>query len=116
MKLKEIYRVKVFVVPDYVEKVRNGVLTVDQLQVGNYENVCWRSQPGIEHFVPTSGAVPTEGEAGEATEVESVRLEFSIKRDEALLRQVIEEGIYPNHPWDEPVIQVSEELEARTDK
>lgn len=23
------------------------------------------------------------------------------------------EGIYPNHPWDEPVIQVSEELETR---
>ncbi|TGB01418.1 hypothetical protein [Halobacillus salinus] len=114
MKLVEIYRVKTFVIEENLEKVKQGVLSIDSLQVGNYKNVMWQSQPGVEQFVPSEDAVPTEGGIGEKTDVASIRLEFSIPRDEALLRKVIEEGIYPNHPWDEPVVQVSEELEART--
>ncbi|MBN9654767.1 hypothetical protein J0K78_10870 [Halobacillus sp. GSS1] len=113
MKLVDIYRVKTFVVPEYVDAVVQGVLGIDELRVGNYKNVMWQSKDGMEQFVPGEEAVPTEGEAGEKTTLTSLRIEFSIPRDEALLRKVIEEGIYPYHPWDEPVVQVSEEREAR---
>lgn len=113
MKLVHVYRVKTFVVPEYVEQVVKGILQVDELQVGHYQNVMWKSAEGVEQFVPSEDAVPTEGAVGERTTVASLRLEFSIPRDESLLRTVIKEGIYPNHPWDEPVIQVSEEMEAR---
>ncbi|MCA0970521.1 hypothetical protein LCM20_07985 [Halobacillus litoralis] len=113
MELVKIYRIKTFVIEENLEKVKEGVLSINALQVGNYKNVMWQSQPGVEQFVPAEGSVPTEGEAGERTYVPSIRLEFSIPRDEDLLKRVIEEGIYPNHPWDEPVVQVSEELEAR---
>ncbi|RWZ54474.1 hypothetical protein EQV77_14470 [Halobacillus fulvus] len=113
MKLVDIYRVKTFVVPEHVDQVVQGILAIDELKVGNYKNVMWQSKDGVEQFVPSEEAVPTEGAAGEKTKVTSLRLEFSIPRDESLLTKVIEEGIYPNHPWDEPVVQVSEEREAR---
>ncbi|MYL50450.1 hypothetical protein GLV98_13210 [Halobacillus litoralis] len=113
MKLVDIYRVKTFVVPEYVDAVVQGVLSIDDLRVGNYKNVMWQTKDGMEQFVPGEEAVPTEGAAGEKTTLTSLRIEFSIPRDESLLTRVIEEGIYPNHPWDEPVVQVSEEREAR---
>lgn len=113
MKLVEVYRVKTFVVPEYVEAVVQGILSMDDLRVGNYKNVMWQSKDGMEQFVPGEEALPTEGKTGEKTILTSHRIEFSIPRDESLLRKVIEEGIYPNHPWDEPIIQVSEEREAR---
>ncbi|MCD5325321.1 MULTISPECIES: hypothetical protein [Pontibacillus] len=113
MKLLPIYRIRTFVVPEHLENVIEGVLAIDELKYGNYKNVAWHSNDGVEQFVPSEDAVPTEGEAGERTKVTSVRLEFSIPRDEDLLKRIIEEGIYPNHPWDEPVVQVTEEQEAR---
>ncbi|MCA1012657.1 hypothetical protein [Halobacillus halophilus] len=113
MQLKPIYRIKTYVVPEYLEKVITGVLQIDELGYGHYKNVVWLSNDGVEQFVPSETSVPTEGNIGETTKVTSVRLEFSIPRDEKLLRDIIENGIYPNHPWDEPVVQVTEELEAR---
>ncbi|MGP4041856.1 hypothetical protein ACTWP4_18425 [Gracilibacillus sp. D59] len=113
MKLVDIYRVKTYVVPKYVDSVIKGILSIDELKVGNYRNVMWQSKEGMEQFVPSDQAVPAEGAVGDKTTVTSLRIEFSIPRDEALLRKVIEEGIYPNHPWDEPVVQASEEKEAR---
>ncbi|UOQ49684.1 hypothetical protein MUN88_06275 [Gracilibacillus caseinilyticus] len=113
MKLVEVYRVKTYVVPAYVDRVVEGILSVNELTVGNYRNVMWQSRDGMEQFVPSEGSVPAKGAAGEKTTLTSIRIEFSIPRDEALLRKVIEEGIYPNHPWDEPVVQASEEKEAR---
>ncbi|SFG28870.1 hypothetical protein SAMN05216353_13236 [Halobacillus alkaliphilus] len=113
MQLKPIYRIRTFVVPEDLEKVIEGVLKIDDLKYGNYKNVVWHSNDGVEQFVPSETSVPTEGNIGETTKVTSVRVEFSIPRDEKLLTNIIEHGIYPNHPWDEPVVQVTEELEAR---
>jgi len=113
MQLKPIYRIRTFVVPEYLEKVIKGVLEMDDLEYGHYKHVVWHSNDGVEQFVPSETSVPTEGNIGETTKVTSVRVEFSIPRDEKLLRNIIENGIYPNHPWDEPVVQVTEELEAR---
>ncbi|GGD08046.1 hypothetical protein [Pontibacillus salipaludis] len=113
MKLVPIYRVRTFVVPEYLENVIKGVLQIDDLKYGNYKNVAWHSSEGVEQFVPSEDAVPTEGEVGGRTKVTSIRLEFSIPKDDMLLKRIIEEGIYPNHPWDEPVVQVTEEREAR---
>ncbi|WP_027955634.1 hypothetical protein [Halobacillus kuroshimensis] len=113
MKLVDIYRVKTYVIPEYVENVIQSVLSVDDLQVGQYKNVMWQTKDGMEQFVPSGTAVPTEGKKGEIERVTSLRIEFSIPRDEDLLTKVIEQGIYAAHPWDEPVVQVTEEREAR---
>lgn len=113
MKLVPVYRVKTFVIPEYLDRVIEGVLNIDELIYGNYKNVAWQSNGGVEQFVPSEKSIPTEGNLGERTRVTSYRLEFSIPRDDDLLTKVIEQGIYPNHPWDEPVVQVSEEFETR---
>ncbi|MBN8235663.1 hypothetical protein JF544_10415 [Halobacillus kuroshimensis] len=112
MKLVDIYRVKTYVIPEYVENLIQSVLSVDDLQVGQYKNVMWQTKDGMQ-FVPSGTAVPMEGKIGEKERVTSLRIEFSIPRDEDLLTKVIEQGIYAAHPWDEPVVQVTEEREAR---
>ncbi|MGI8314176.1 hypothetical protein [Halobacillus mangrovi] len=113
MKLIQIYRIRTFVVPEYLDKVVHGVLAIDDLRYGNYKNVIWNSEGGIEQFVPSENSIPKEGTIGETTKVNSLKVEFSIPRDEELLAKIIEEGIYPHHPWDEPVVQVIEALESR---
>ncbi|SDQ56946.1 hypothetical protein SAMN05216232_2157 [Virgibacillus subterraneus] len=113
MKLIPIYRINTYVVPESLDRVIEGVLSVDGLIYGNYKNVAWHSNDGIEQFVPSENSVPTEGSIGERKQVTSFKIEFSIPRDKNLLSKVIEEGIYPNHPWDEPVVQVTEEYETR---
>lgn len=113
MKLLPIYRIQTYVIQESLEAVLNGVLSIDELIYGNYKNVAWYSSEGTEQFIPSEDAVPTEGSQGERTRLASIKLEFSIPRDEKLLVKVIEEGIYPNHPWDEPVVQVIEALETR---
>ncbi|MCC2250970.1 hypothetical protein JUJ52_13475 [Virgibacillus sp. AGTR] len=113
MKLVPIYRIHTYVVPESLDRVLVGVLHVDDLIYGNYKNVAWHSNDGIEQFVPSKNSMPTEGDIGERKQVTSFKLEFSIPRDKHLLLKVIEEGIYPNHPWDEPVVQVTEAFETR---
>lgn len=43
----------------------------------------------------------------------SVTIEFSIPRDDALKRAVIQDGILSAHPWVEPVISVYPAHETR---
>ncbi|CDQ40571.1 MULTISPECIES: YqfO family protein [Virgibacillus] len=113
IKLVPIYRIKTYVPPEYLQKVMEGILQVDSLRYGNYQQVMWHSNGGAEQFAPSEDAIPTQGDIGATTKLTSIRLEFSIPREQPLLVSIIEEGIYPNHPWDEPVIQVAEELETR---
>jgi len=38
---------------------------------------------------------------------------YRVKIDEKLLYRVVQEGITPAHPWEEPVILIGEEMETR---
>ena len=111
--LEKIYRVKVFVPLDFVDKVIANILNVVSLQYGNYDSVLWRSAEGIEQFRPLATANPTSGTPNHLEENPSIKIEFSIPRDEKLLYRVIQEGITPAHPWEEPVILIGEEMETR---
>jgi len=111
--LEKIYRLKVFVPVHFVDKVISNILNVVSLQYGNYDSVLWRSSEGIEQFRPLATAKPTTGRYNHLEENPSIKIEFSIPRDKKLLYQLIEEGIIPVHPWEEPVILVSEEMETR---
>ena len=70
----------------------------------------WTSAPGEEQFRPLPGAVPAQGKVGELECGATVRLEFSIPRDPARLRHVLEQGVYLHHPWEVPAIFVDESL------
>jgi hypothetical protein len=111
--LEKVYRIKVFVPSDFVDRVIESILNIVSLQYGNYDSVLWRSAEGIEQFRPLSGANPTSGKSNCLEENPSIKIEFSIPLDERLLYRLIEDGISPVHPWEEPVILISEEMETR---
>jgi hypothetical protein len=73
----------------------------------------WISSTGTERFRPLAGSQLARGTLNEVTKGDSVKVQFSVPRDKNTLHQVIEEGIFPVHPWEEPVVLVSEEWETR---
>lgn len=113
MDLESVYRIKLFCPPESAEQIIASVLNIVHLTYGNYDCVAWTSSKGIEQFRPLMGAQPTRGNLHQITKGDSVKVEFSVPRDKHTLRQVIEDGIFPVHPWEEPVILVSEEWETR---
>ena len=110
MPLQPIYRVAVYVPPESVDPLLAGVCRVTPLRYGKYDRSAWWISGGTEQYEPREDASPAHGEVGELSRVATTRLEFCIPRDEPLLRQVIDVGIRPNHPWEEPAIFVDEAL------
>ena len=111
--LVQAYRIVVFIPEGAEECILQAVLALDDLQYGSYKGVSWTAAAGIERFTPEPDASPTLGGMGEQVRAPVVRVEFSIPRDNALLQSIIDCAIYPNHPWEEPVISVSETIETR---
>lgn len=113
MQFSPVYRIKLYCPPECAEPIIAAVLKVVSLRYGNYDCVAWTSSAGVEQFRPLSGAKPAVGDIHQVTRGDSVKIEFSVPRDEQTLQQVVVQGIFPVHPWDEPVILISEELETR---
>jgi hypothetical protein len=112
MNLREIYRIMVVVPEEYAQQLTVSINDIFPIRNSNYDSVAWISKTfGTETFKPLKGASPTHGTIGSISEVLSVKLEFSIPRDNNLLTSIIDIGIIPNHPWERPVIVVSEDLE-----
>lgn len=105
---RAVYRITVFVPPEHLERLLSSIRAVVPLRFGEYDDVLWFSSPGVEQFRPLPGSHPTLGKAMERTRHPSTKVEFSIERDPSILSKVIEEGIRPGHPWEEPVIFVAE--------
>lgn len=101
MHLQEAFRVCTFVPPDRVDVVLAAVLKQTPLTYGPYDKSAWWSAPGIEQFEPRPGAAPTVGQVGKTERVPTVRLEFVIPKNTALLERVLEDML-AEHPWQEP--------------
>jgi hypothetical protein len=110
MGFSAVYRVTTFVPPEHVDHVLEAVAQVAPLSYGRYDRSAWWSAVGTEQFRPLPGAKPTFGEVGTIERVPTVRVEFAIPRDADLLAQVLDRGLIPNHPWQEPAIFVDEAL------
>jgi hypothetical protein len=108
MVLKPMYRITTFISSERVDALLEGVARVDPLQYGQYDRAAWWSAVGVEQFRPLPGAKPTLGEVGRTERVPTVRIEFAIPRDPALLTRFLTQGLIPNHPWQEPAIFVDE--------
>lgn len=76
--------------------------------IGAYDHVCWRSAPGTGQFRPLEGAEPAEGEIGKIEQVPEIRFECLIPLDPDALSHFIEEVLTPAHPYEAPVIMVTE--------
>ena len=114
MKIKTVYRISTFVPPEHADALLAGILNVAPLSYGNYDQVAWWSAPGVEQFRPRPGSSPTLGQQNVIEKSGSIKLEFAIPHDEELLHRVLADGIAAHHPWEEPVIYVSESLSTRT--
>lgn len=110
--LVESYRIRVFVLEEYLEKVLTAIKSVTNLKYGNYDGVSWCSRSGTERCVPRAGSDTYGGKVDEPYMTDSTLLEFSIIRDKSQLDEVVK-SIFASHPWDEPVISIMETLDTR---
>ncbi len=113
MKIKTVYRINTFVPPEHADALLAGILKVTPLAYGNYDQAAWWSHPGVEQFRPRPGSNPTLGQENVVEKGSSIKLEFAIPRDEELLQRVLVDGIAAHHPWEEPVVYISEALTTR---
>ncbi len=113
MKLVEVYHFRVVVPAGYEAELLHSIEKVAPLTYGKYDRVAWVSSPGVEqyHVPPGADAAYPDDNNVIASEDDVVKercvaIEFSIPRDDALKRAVIEDGIYRAHPWVEPNVTV----------
>lgn len=105
-----VYRVTVHVPPAHLDRLTAAIGAVEGLRLGDYDQVLWIAAPGLEQFRPLPGALPGLGRVGEVTRTESVRVEFAMPRDPVLLQRVLEQAVWPQHPWEMPAVFVDETL------
>lgn len=108
MPYRPAYRITTFVPPDNVDAVLDAVERHTPLIFGPYDRSAWWSAVGTEQFRPLPDADPTVGRAGELERLPTVRLEFAIPREPDLLERVVDDGLRPAHPWQEPAVFVDE--------
>ena len=108
MTFQEVYRIVTFIPPDRLEGLLEGVARVAPLRYGNYDCAAWWSAEGVEQFRPLPGSNPSVGHALEVSRVSSIRVEFAIPRDRALLDRVLSRGLLPSHPFEEPAVFIDE--------
>jgi hypothetical protein len=107
------YRITTFVPPDHLDAVLEAVESQTPLVFGPYDRSAWWAA-GTEQFRPLLDASPTVGKAGQTERVPTVRLEFAIPRDADLLERVVNDGLLPSHPWQEPAVFIDECLTTAT--
>ena len=95
-------KIVVFVPEKAADKVRQAMGDAGAGQIGNYSH-CTFSQKGIDRFIPNYKANPTDGKAGEMSEVTQERIETICIPDK--LEQVVN-AIKKAHPYEEAPIDV----------
>lgn len=97
----EGYRVCVYVPQDVLEGFIAAVSPHIPSFLGSYDHVCWWSAAGFEQ----SRKMPD----GAVQVVACHKFECSLPKDEAGLIRYIDEIVRPNHPWEEPVVTITEQ-------
>lgn len=113
MRTVRVYNVAVYVPVEYARDFLDKVTTQIPQLFGNYDSCAWWSSEGTGQFRPLEGANPAQGDVGKVERCPEIRLEFSLPQDDAVLAHMVEQVIRPAHPWEEPVILITEALAAR---
>lgn len=99
-------KVEVFLPPYNKEKVVTALNEERVLKYGFYDNVY--SETRVKgHFRPLEGSNPTEGKIGEVCDIEEIKLEFRIRKED---KNKTLEIIKNNHAYEEAVINMIELL------
>lgn len=99
-------KVEVFLPPYNKEKVVTALNNQGILKYGLYDSVY--SETRVKgHFRPLKGSNPTEGIIGEVCDIEEIKLEFRIRKED---KHKTVEIIKDNHAYEEAVINMIELL------
>lgn len=109
MKIINVYLLHVYVIPLKKQAIIEAVLKLYNLEYGNYKQVYFESSPDIVFFSPKQGSAE---EISNLYENKTIKLEFSIQKDDALLKKILK-AISIAHPWKEPVIRIFNAQETR---
>lgn len=101
MKTLSSYRVTIFVPEEVLENFIDKISPSIPSFLGNYDHVCWWSENGTEQSRKISET--------QAKQVPCRRVEFSMPADKTMLQQLIKQTILPAHPWEEPVILITQQ-------
>lgn len=101
------YKIAVYVpecnFDDYVNAIQDHIPKAGD----EYDRCLWYCL-GVEQFRPLSGVKPVYGETYETVRKPSVKIEIYIPRNRDICMQFIRNVLIPYHPWETPVIQLSE--------
>ena len=109
-RLEQVYLVSVNIPTEDVTRVLDSLTSAVPLIYGEYDQVAFRSAPGVEQFRPLSGS--RAGAQEELSEYKTTRVSFSIPQDPETLRKALD-AIRNSHPYEEPVINVVEGWTSR---
>ncbi|NMC36020.1 hypothetical protein GYA49_03160 [Candidatus Beckwithbacteria bacterium] len=113
--LVDSYQITVYIIPEKAKVLIDAIKQVTELNYGNYHGVYFQSPAGEEFYQLKPEAEPNQNiDPEKIYSSKTVKLEFSIPKDEQLLQKIIA-AIWQVHPWKEPVIRVVEGLESRKD-
>lgn len=100
-------KIEVFIPKENLVELANSLNEKDILRDGNYDYV-FATTNVTGSFRPLEGANPHIGKIGEVSQVEEVKLEFRINRDDL---DEFKRTIELIHPYEEPVVNIIELLE-----
>ncbi len=107
--VKHEYLVRVQVPSNDVTAVLAAITRVCRLKYGRYEQVAFRYNSGTQQFKPLEGSKSGETEL---IYVPSDEVSFTVPKENNSIRQVVE-AIFESHPYEEPVILISEIMSTR---
>jgi dinuclear metal center YbgI/SA1388 family protein len=97
------YKVVTFVPKTHLQNILSGIQSLDPpLLLGDYKDCTFRNE-GIGTFTPLEKAQPFIGEHHRFTEVEEIKIETMVRRDQLEAALI---AIKENHPYEEAVIDV----------
>mgnify|MGYP000002887251 CR=1 FL=1 len=112
-----VWTLEIQTLPEDVDKILDGVLTVHPLAYGRYQRNASVSAPGVETSRPaeeTTTALHKAGfQPGQTESYPMVELKISIERDNDMLAKVMDVIHYLHH-YEEPVIFLREDWVSRS--
>jgi hypothetical protein len=109
-RLERAYQVRVHVPSDSVNKVLQSLVAAVGLKYGNYDQVAYIDAKGVEQYRPLAGS--KSGAQQDVTATPSKVLTLSLPHDAAVLQKAVD-AIYRAHPYEEPVIYITEVWRSR---
>jgi len=110
-RLERVYLICVHVPIDFVDKVRQSLNEAVVLDYGNYDQVAYVDAEALEYYRPTAGS--KAGVQQYATATESKVLTVSLIHDATVLQKALD-AIHKVHPYEEPVIYITEGWRSRS--